>query len=236
LYNQATFIPIQEPAMTERNRQQRERFVRIINFAVAHPDSFPDGKPAAAHIEELKIAVEKFDELSGRQDQSAGAGRALTAHKHDLVATVHDDLVGLSRTSHALEREHPGLREKFRLPSSEADEATLAAGRAALEDLKADGELVNLFLDYGMPDDFVADLERDIAAAQDADSQQDEHSGARREDTLAIAKAIQDGTYAVDKLGAYAQNAFRGDRELPGAWKSASHLELKRVHPHAPTD
>jgi hypothetical protein len=61
LYNQATFIPIQEPAMTERNRQQRERFVRIINFAVAHPDSFPDGKPAAAHIEELKTAVEKFD-------------------------------------------------------------------------------------------------------------------------------------------------------------------------------
>jgi hypothetical protein len=220
--------------MTERDRQQRERFVRIISFAAAHANNFPDGKPAGTHIEELKVVVKKFDDLVGSQDHSEGAGRAATTHKRELVAAVYEDLVGLSRTARALESERPGLHDKFRLPTSKADEATLAAGRAALDDLKGDKELIELFLDYGMPDDFVPDLKRDIEAAQDADAKQDEHTGARREDTLAIAQTIRDGVLAVEKLDAYAQNLYRSDRVLLGAWKSASHLEIKRVHPQKP--
>jgi hypothetical protein len=121
--------------MTERDRQQRERFVRITNFAAAHSDNFPAGKPASTHVTELQDAVKKFDELSGSQDQSEGAGRAATTTKRSLIAAVREDL--------------------------------------------------------------------------------------------------EEGIRAVEKLDAYAQNIYRADRVLLGAWKSASHLELKRVKPHA---
>lgn len=215
--------------MTERDQQQRERFVRIIQFAASHEDNFPAGKPAAAHIEELTAAVSKFDELAGSQTQSMGAGRAATASKDALIAAVREDMVGLSRVARALERERPGLAQQFPLPRSQSDEVQIASARAALANLGADAALVTLFLDYGMPDDFVADLQRDIEAAQAADATQDEHTGARREDTLAIAQVIQEGVYAIEKLDAYAQNIYRSDRVLLGAWKSASHLELKRV-------
>lgn len=217
--------------MTERDRQQRERFVRIISFAASHEDSFPTGKPAAAHIDELKEAVRKFDELAAQQDQSEGSGQAATTSKRDLIDAVREDLAGLSRVARALESERPGLHDRFRLPTSKADEALLAAARAALSDLNADAALTALFLDYGMPEDFVADLTSDIAAAQSAEQAQDQHGGARRESTLAIAAAMEEGTSAVEKLDAYAQNLYRSDAVLLGAWKSASHLETRRSRP-----
>lgn len=217
--------------MTERDQEQRERFVRIIAFSAQHADNFPEGKIAAKHLSELKEVVAKFDELAGRQSQSSGAGRASTTTKHSLVLAVRADIVGLGRVARALESERPGLSQQFRTPASESDEAQLTAGRAALDTLNADPSLVTLFVDYGMPADFVDDLGRDIQAADEADAAQDEHTGARREDTLAIAEVIQKGTMATEKLDAYAQNIYRDNRVLLGAWKSASHLERKRVHP-----
>ena len=69
-----------------------------------------------------------------------------------------------------------------------------------------------------------------VAAAVAAWGPQDEHGGDRREDTLAIDAQIERGIRAVGKLDAYCQNKYRDNAVMMGAWKSAAHLELRRVH------
>jgi hypothetical protein len=120
------------------------------------------------------------------------------------------------------------------MPDSKRDDALLMAASAQLALLKdgaAGAKLVELFVDYGMPDDFVEDLEADIAQAEAANESQDTHGSARRQDTIEIDTQIERGIKAVAKLDAYCDNRFRDDAALLGAWKSASHLELRRVHP-----
>lgn len=72
-----------------------------------------------------------------------------------------------------------------------------------------------------MPDD----LEADIASADEANVEQD---------TLAIDAQVEIGIRAVAKLDAFCDNRYRDEAALLGAWKSASHLQLRRVHPRRP--
>lgn len=220
--------------MNAREISQQERLGRVVTFADGHASDFPAGKPAAANVAIVRDVLTQLDELGGTQTGSAGQAISATGRKNALLDEVRADLIGLARVARELHDEKPELENEFKLPTDRRDETLLNAARAQLDlltDATQGAALVALFVDYGMADDFVADLQADIAAAAVAASAQDEHSGARREDTLAIDAQIELGIRAVGKLDAYCGNKYRDDAVLLGAWKSASHLELRRVHP-----
>ncbi len=224
--------------MNQEEISQQERFTRVVAFADAHAEDFPAKKPAGAQVEVLRAVLGELATLSATQTGSGDAARAATARKAASLDSVRADLVGMAKTARALSDENPGLALQFRLPDSSRDDALLASARAQLallKDGKSGAALVTLFTDYGMADDFVADLEADIVAADAANDAQDTHGGARREDTLSIDTQIEAGTRATAKLDAFCDNRYRDDAALLGAWKSASRLEVRRVRPRKPT-
>ncbi len=223
--------------MNDREISQQERFERVVTFAQSHAGDFPTGKPAGANVEIVRDVVAQLAVLGGAQLESDGQTRAATGRKNALLEAVRADLVGLARVARELHDEHPALQNEFKLPPNTRDEELLNAARAQLNLLNNPNngaQLVELFIDYGMPDDFVADLQNDIEAADVAASAQDEHGGDRREDTLAIDAQIERGIRAVGKLDAYCCNKYRDNAVMMGAWKSAAHLELRRVHRKRP--
>ncbi len=95
----------------------------------------------------------------------------LPVTRNARLDSVRADLLGMARPARAVADENPDLCRQFRLPDNARYDALLAAARAQLALLKAPkmgAPLVTLFTDYGMPTDLVADLEADIAAADEA--------------------------------------------------------------------
>lgn len=222
--------------MNDREISQQERFGRVTAFAdnAEFQADFPAGKPSGENVAIVRDVMNQLFTLAGTQSGSGSAARQATRRKSALLAEVRADLVGLSETARALEDEKPDLQSQFKLPPNARDDALLASARAQLAILTAPttgAALVELFVDYGMRADFVADLQADITAADEANAQQDTHGGDRRGDTLAIDTQIERGIKAVAKLDAYCANKYRDDAAKLGRWKSASHLELRRVHP-----
>ncbi len=223
--------------MTQDEIQQQERFGRVIAFTEAHAGDFPLGKPAGTNVATLRDVSAQLEDLGGSQVSSRGQAKGATGRKIALLDAVRADLVGLAKVARELHDERPDLQDDFRLPRNARDEAMLNAARAQvglLTDAEKGAALVELFTDYGMSDDFVTDLQADIAAAGVALGAQDAHVGDRREDTLAIDAQIERGIRAIGRLDAYCGNKYRSDSVLLGAWKTASHLERIRVHRKRP--
>lgn len=216
---------------------QKERFDRMIAFAAKteHAAFFPADKPAGQRIAALKEVVRQLGTLGGTQEDSDRDAQAATGTKEEILASVWVDLVGMARVARALDDEHPTLASRFKTPDSKSEEAILNAAKAALNALtdpdhpSEAAALVALFIDEGMPDDFVEDLQNDLEAALAANRAQDEHGGDRHEDTLAIARQIALGVKLAEKLDAYAKNRFRENAVLLSAWIAAAHLEIRRV-------
>ncbi len=219
--------------MTQDEISQQERFGRILAFADGRAGDFPLGKPAGANVEILRDVQAQLRVLGGEQVGSKGQAMGATGRKSAVLDALRADLVGLAKVARELEDEYPSMKQSFKMPSNARDDSLLNAARAQLGLLTepdSGATLAALFMDYGMPDDFVSQMQGDIVDAEGAVGSQDSYSGERREDTLAIDAQIEIGIRAVGKLDAYCENKYRADSTLLGAWKTASHLERIRVH------
>ncbi len=212
---------------------QKDRFGHIVAFAGNNAGYFPADKPAGQNVAALQGIAAQIAELAGTSETSDRFARAVTTQMGGVFDSLLFDLIGMDRVARAHEDERPELIGKFRRPDSRAHDKILSAARAAEKILSEEAELVTLLVDYGMEDDVLTDLQADIVAAETFDTQQDTHQGARHEDVLAIAALIAKGVKLVKKLDAYAKNRFTKDAVLLSAWKNASHLEMRRVHPQA---
>ncbi|MDX6694418.1 MAG: hypothetical protein QOF02_2021 [Blastocatellia bacterium] len=117
----------------------------------------------------------------------------------------------------------PGLEEKFRLPRGNAnDQELLAAARACAADavpLKA------MFIEYGLPADFLEDLNDDIEAFEAAVAAQEAGRRERVTATAAIDEVIERGMQIVRRLDAIVRNVLRDQPAKLAAWESARHVE-----------
>ena len=147
-------------------------------------------------------------ELDGTRETSDRFAHAVTTQMGGVFNSLMIDLVGMGRVARAHEDERPELVGKFQPPDSHAQDKILSAARSAKKILDDDPALVPLFVDYGMEEDFVADLQADILAAGSFDTQQDSHEGARHEDVLSIAALIAKGVKIIRKLDSFAKNRF----------------------------
>lgn len=212
---------------------QKDRFGRTTVFTDDHAVYFPADKAVGRDAAELKTIVATLAELDGTRESSDRFAHAVTTQMGGVFDSLMIDLVGMGRVARAHEDERPELTGKFHAPTTHSHDKILSAARSALKILSEEPELVPLFVDYGMEDDFVADLQADIAAAETFNTKQDSHEGERHEDVLGIVALIARGVIILKKLDAYAKNRFANDAVLLGAWKTASHLEIRRVHPQA---
>lgn len=209
--------------MRDIERLISEMFGRVSQYGITESSFFPPRTLGATLFADLGVIVAELNSLAAKQASSTNSIKQGTTTKGVARENLNEDLEAISRTARAAGEVLPGLEDKFRLPRGKAnDQELLAAARAALADAPA---WQATFIEYGLPADFLEDLNADIAAFQAASDAQAASRSQRITATAAIDDLIERGMKIVRRLDAIVRNTFRNDPAKLAAWESARHVE-----------
>ena len=196
---------------------------RSSSFATTHAQSFPAGSRAAgdfARIAPLLAAIGHADFQPGLPASPA------TAAKEQLFSELWEDLKAIARTARVIDRQEPGFATAYRLTDNSQREI-LHTATAILAKLKEPGTAAK-FVAYAMPENFVADLESDLAAAGALGGEQnDDHLGGTG-DTARVRALVREGRELLESLDASVRNRFRDDPETLAEWCAAARIHRRK--------
>ncbi len=138
------------------------------------------------------------------------------------LAELREDLRAINRTARALAVDDSAIGEMFRMLSGNNEQNLLAAARTFLTNA---APLKNKFIEYGLPADFLEDLQSDVAAFEQAASGKSTATGEKVSATASIGNAVQNGLEGLRRLQAIVPNKYRDNPAKLAAWSSASHVE-----------
>jgi hypothetical protein len=207
-------------------------FIRVRQYAAARAASFVGGSVGKEMCAEVEAVVAEVEARATAQASGKHASREGTTLKSVARETLRRTLTTIRDTARQMARTVPGLEEKFRLPRSASDQGWLAVARAFAQDaapLKAE------FVRWGLPADFLEELDAEITAYEHSIDTRAQKTGERVAATAAIDAAIERGMNAVRALDAIVRNIFRDDPAALAEWTSASHTERSPRAAHAAT-
>ena len=209
--------------MNDTQRFIAEMFMRVSEYGVAETAEFPSTTLGGRLFAELNVVRAELDAQAAHQSSGRSSSKQGTTSKAEARENLHEDLDAMGRTARAMGEDTPGLEDKFRRPRGGiTDQALLALGRAAATDAV---EFKERFIEYGLPADFLEDLNADIAAFEAAINAQETGRRKRVTATAAIDEIIERGMKIVRRLDAIVRNRFRDDPARLAAWLSARHVE-----------
>lgn len=126
----------------------------------------------------------------------------------------------INRTARAMAIETPSISEKFRMPSGSGDQTLLNAARAFVTNATP---MAAEFIQHELPEDFLTDLQDDIAELEQALTARHHSTETHVSATVAIDEALERGLNALRKLDAIVRNKFYNNPAILAAWESASH-------------
>lgn len=215
--------------MNDRQRNQTGRLINVKKFCADHVAAFTNTPPkggdakftaAQGQISTLlqQITAQQTTQASGSYGQATMNQAVERQELVELLRTVNRTAAAI-----ALDRNEPGLMDRFRMPPLSSDALLVASGRAfatAITELNLAAE----FTEHGYEQDIVADLTAEAADVEDAESSQ---GGALQDQggaTASLPSLLKQGGNAVKCLDAIIKNRFRNDPGTLGAWKIASHV------------
>jgi len=206
--------------MNDSERNYYNTFVRIRDFGAENNEAIKNTPAAVSNFALVATGVEEI-EASGALQSSGAIGHGVV-EKEIALADLRTTMRQINRTSRSLAVDNPSVAELFRMPHNNNEQQVLAAARAFLSNA---APIRQLFIDYGMPADFIDELEADIEAYADAIDRKntafDEGVGA----TANIGETVKDTLHAIRRLRGIVPNIFNGHAAKLAAWKSASHTE-----------
>lgn len=215
--------------MNDRQRNQLNRLINVKQFCEDHNAAFTTtpARPGDAKFAEARTKIAALiPQITGQQAAQASGSYGQTTMNQ---AVERQELVDLLRTVNrtaaavALDKNEPGLMDRFRMPGITNDTLLVAAGEAFATAITELG-LAADFTAHGYEGDIVADLNTEAQDVRDAESSQ---GGALQEQggaTASLPGLLKQGADAVKCLDAIVKNRFRNDPATLGAWKIASHV------------
>jgi hypothetical protein len=215
-------------SMEDRQRFKAEMIMRVVELGAAESDIFKANTLGGKLFADLNGIVTELNAHAAGQSSGRTAAAQGTTTKAGGREAVREDLEAISRTARAMAEEIPGLEDKFRLPRGNANDQTLiAAARAFAKDALS---LKAKFIEYGLAEDFIEDLNEDVADFEVAVNAQ--AAGLRQQvtATAAIDEVIERGMKIIRRLDAIVPNTFRDNPAKLAAWQSARHVERAPRH------
>lgn len=218
----------------ERNRYNM--FIKVKQFGADNAADFPAGSVGKIQFTDISNVITKLDELSTKQAEGFGEARLSYVGKDTARENLRETVAYISRTAKALEYEFAGISEQFRLPRGSSDQKLVATAKSfitAAHSHKAD------FIRYGLPADFIDELNDDIAAFEATLNAPSSARGTHVEATAEIGETIRKGMNAVRILDAVIKNIYRSNVGKLAAWTTASNIEaasVRKKEPIVPTN
>lgn len=207
--------------MTADFTRKMDMLIRINRFILDYPITPAIPRLTAAHAEVVTIITAL---QAAAQNQVKGSGDSEGGV--DLRVTTARDLrtylKNVNCTARTLEAEHPGIRPTFRLPRSGSYPALLVRARAIIA---AATPIQGSFIDSGLPETFIAELDALLTAFENATGRKHDGGITRVFGTASLKVQADIGVKAATKLDACVRNHFRNHPEMLAAWAHARHIE-----------
>lgn len=218
--------------MNDQERNYYNAFVRVRDFGAENAADFPARSAGAVNFAAIAAAVAEMEASGGTQ--ASGATRESTAGKSVALAELLADVRAINRTARAMAVDNPSVGELFRMPRGSSEQKVLAAARAFYTD---SAPFESQFIEYGLPADFRADLQADIAAVEQFVTEKSAAIDNRVGATASIGATVEAALNALRRLRAIVPNKYRDDPRKLAAWTSASHVErLPKKKPTTPVN
>lgn len=162
--------------------------------------------------------------------QEGGAFGEATEMQRTLRQDLEEELRNFNRTASAIAEEtrNPGLMDRFRMPQGSGD-SELRIKALAMAKAIRDLNLADEFTAHGHDEDAAADLEEQAAGFKGSEGEQGVALAEQAGATAALPEVLRQGKSAKKTLDAIFNNRYKGNAEVLGAWKTASHTERARV-------
>lgn len=208
--------------MNDSQTRKFDKFQRQSVFMNDSDADFPLNSPGNKAARELATLIAEIQTLNAQQTSGYDDKRQSHTVKDAAEDNLREDLEQINFAAKAFGDEMPGAEEKFRLPRSQNEQVLLAKARSFLTDAEP---LEAKFIEYGLAADFLADLQADIdafeQAAASADSATEEHAEA----TGALNNAFKRGMALTRKLESIVKIKYRDNAGKLASFVVASHLE-----------
>jgi hypothetical protein len=205
--------------MNRSIRWKLEMAARVLNWCQAHPDPGARATAAVARLSELLARSDALvvQQVSGRRV----VGRSTVQRKGIRRGITRESLRHLSRIARAAATTQPGVERLFRIPRSANQKEFVAIARTMAAEAEKNREL---FMEYGMTDEFLEGLKGALAAHDEAltlaHAGHRAHTGAR-----ADLKAVTDEIMLVVRdLDASQRYRFRKEPEQLASWEAARNI------------
>jgi len=215
-------------------RLRFEMFERVDQWGVAHPTYLPAGSHVAGIFAILSAAIAEIESKAAAQVSQSGSARATTTTKSFARAHLQELVEEINRLARAISITIPGVLDKFRMPSSDSDQALLATARAFssnAEPLKAE------FIKRGLAATFLTELTDAISDFDGKIGDRDSSRESKVAATAGLDEPFDRGMNAVLELRLIMPSILKDDQPALAAWRSASHVERHstRKDPKPPT-
>ena len=217
--------------MNDLERNYYNAFVGVRNFGADNAEDFKDGTAGARNFAAVSAAALEMEQSGAAQ--ASGASGQMTMQKGLAIAQLREDLRAINRTARALAVDDSAVGELFRMPNGNNEQNLLAVARAFLTNA---APLKAQFVEYGLPADFIEDLQSDINDFEQSVTEKSSASGIKVSATASIGGAVKTGLEGLRRLRAIVPNKYRDNPAKLAAWTSASHVAraAKKKKPETP--
>ncbi len=208
--------------MTINSRLRLELFQRVEQFSLHRASSIPEASHAASLFKVVTAAIVEIEGKAAAQATEVGSAKGTITTKALARNHLQDAVEEINRTARAISMTLPGVLDKFRMPSSDSDQALLTAARAFAinaEPLKAE------FIKRSLAETFLTDLGQATAEFEGKIGDRDSTHGSQIAATAALGEPFERAMTAVQELRLIMPNLLKKDAAASAAWTSASRME-----------
>lgn len=208
--------------MNDSIRVRDDAFIRIDQFGKDNAADFPALSIGGIQFAIIAAIILLIQQLSG--DQAAGFGESQFAFnsKGNAREDLRSEMQRISDMARAMVYEFPGIHLLFRMPYNNNDAQMLASAIAFHTEALT---FKDNFITYGLPADFMGQLQAAIDAFEQSLGAPGSAIDARVEATAELGDAVRRGMIARRILDAVVKNKYRNDVGKLAAWASARHIE-----------
>lgn len=208
--------------MNAKQRRETDRNIRAEAFLNENAADFAGNAVATAKIAQLtaqnaKVEQEFQNQMSGNVNVRQDYNDADSAFE-----TLLDEMREVRGFADSMAKEIPGLDKKFRIPAGNNKRAVIAAARVNANDAE---QYKQMFIDYGLPATFIADLRAKADAAEQALNTAESSTGTRVGATDMLAQDVKTANSIVESIDPTVNRVYRDNPTMLAAWTFASHVE-----------
>lgn len=208
--------------MNDRTRRLYAMFSRVLIFMTGNINDFQAIPFVAATVSELETETAKIAALAADKVQHTAAAKDSTVSRGDARDNLHDALEDIADVWKTVITGNVEVANKFRMPRSEGDQNFIAVAKAFAAEAEANKQI---FLDRGMPTDFIIDLQSKISTFEQSVTHSETSRSARVGTNAAFDEPLRKCKNLVAALEPAVKRTYRSNPQKMAEWLVASHVQ-----------